>query len=374
MTAVTTPDGPVVTRRWGRFGFIFAAAWTVFLFQPFLDGWTARDQVRGWIGMIATLAFAVTYLAMFRWSHTRRAHNEFRPPLNQAVPLVVALFGLAAVMVVAVGSSGLSAAVFLAVSAVMLFPAWLGGITALTVAVLVEVISAVMDWGSGTGLSLGVCAAAFAMFGVTKLINRNIELVREREASERLAVQEERTRMARDLHDILGHSLTVITVKAELVGRLLDIDIDRARTEVADLERLSRDALADVRQAVQGIRGLSLPVEIARAGEALRSAGIEAELPNSTESVPTGLRELFAWTVREGVTNVVRHSGATHCSVTVGEREVTVVDDGSGCSESVHGNGLVGLRERAAAAGARVVITHPQPGGFSLHVLKEEVP
>ncbi|CAG7593270.1 histidine kinase [Rhodococcus opacus] len=374
MTAVTTPDGPVVTRRWGRFGFIFAAAWTVFLFQPFLDGWAARDQVRGWIGMIATLAFAVTYLAMFRWSHTRRAHNEFRPPLNQAVPLVLALFGLAAVMVVAVGSSGLSAGVFLAVSAVMLFPAWLGGLTALTVAVLVEVISTVMDWGSGTGLSLGVCAAAFAMFGVTKLINRNIELVREREASERLAVQEERTRMARDLHDILGHSLTVITVKAELVGRLLDIDIDRARTEVADLERLSRDALADVRQAVQGIRGLSLPVEIARAGEALRSAGIEAELPNSTESVPTGLRELFAWTVREGVTNVVRHSGATHCSVTVGEREVTVVDDGAGCAESVHGNGLVGLRERAAAAGARVVITHPQPGGFSLHVLKEEVP
>ncbi|WP_260850933.1 hypothetical protein [Rhodococcus sp. WB9] len=91
---MTTPDGPVVTRRWGRFGFIFAAAWTVFLFQPFLDGWAARDQVRGWIGMIATLAFAVTYLAMFRWSHTRRAHNEFRPPLNQAVPLVVALFGL----------------------------------------------------------------------------------------------------------------------------------------------------------------------------------------------------------------------------------------------------------------------------------------
>ncbi|MFC9760909.1 sensor histidine kinase [Rhodococcus jostii] len=369
---MTTPDGPVVTRRWGRFGFIFAAAWTVFLFQPFLDGWAARDHVRGWIGMIATVAFAVTYLAMFRWSHTRRAHNEFRPPLNQAVPLVVALFGLAAVMVVAVGPSGLSAAVFLAVSAVMLFPAWLGGITALTVAVLVELISTVMDWGSGTGLSLGVCAAAFAMFGVTKLINRNIELVREREASERLAVQEERTRMARDLHDILGHSLTVITVKAELVGRLLDIDVDRARSEVADLERLSRDALADVRQAVQGIRGLSLPVEIARAGEALRSAGIEAELPNSTESVPTGLRELFAWTVREGVTNVVRHSGATHCSVRVGEREVTVVDDGAGCSESVHGTGLVGLRERAAAAGARVVITHPQPGGFSLHVLKEE--
>jgi two-component system sensor histidine kinase DesK len=263
--------------------------------------------------------------------------------------------------------------VFLAVSAIILLPAWLGGLTALSVAALVEVISSAMDWGSGTGLSLGVCAAAFAMFGVTKLINRNIELVREREESERLAVQEERTRMARDLHDILGHSLTVITVKAELVGRLLDLDLDRARTEVADLERLSRDALADVRQAVQGIRGLSLPMEIARAAEALRSAGIEADLPNSTESVPTGLRELFAWTVREGVTNVVRHSGATHCTVTVAAHEVAIVDDGSGCDESAHGNGLVGLRERAAAAGARVVITHPQPGGFSLQVVREEV-
>ena len=87
--------------------------------------------------------------------------------------------------------------------------------------------------------------------------------------------------MARDLHDILGHSLTVITIKAELANRLLDVDIERARNELDDLERLSRDALADVRSAVEGFRGISLPVEIARAREALRAAGIEDEVPSS---------------------------------------------------------------------------------------------
>ena len=95
-------------------------------------------------------------------------------------------------------------------------------------------------------------------------------------------------RMARDLHDILGHSLTVIAVKAELAGRLVDVDPERARAEIADIQRLSRDALADVRQTVEGVRGLSLPAELARARSALQAAGIAADLPRSTEHVPIG--------------------------------------------------------------------------------------
>ena len=135
--------------------------------------------------------------------------------------------------------------------------------------------------------------------------------MRAHEKNAELAVENERTRFARDLHDILGHSLTVITVKAELANRLLDVDTERARAELTDLERLSRDALADVRRAVEGYRELTLPGELARARTALAAAEIEAELPNSTDEVPSHLRELFAWTVREGVTNVIRHSGAT---------------------------------------------------------------
>ena len=168
------------------------------------------------------------------------------------------------------------------------------------------------------------------MWGVNQLMPRNVDLLRAREENARLAVADERNRFARDLHDILGHSLTVITVKAELANRLLDVDPERARAELADLERLSRDALADVRRAVEGYRDLTLPGELARAREALRAAEIDADLPNSTDEVPSELRELFAWTVREGVTNVIRHSGAPRCTVRLGAAEVEVRDDGAG--------------------------------------------
>jgi len=183
-------------------------------------------------------------------------------------------------------------------------------------------------------------------------------------------VADERNRFARDLHDILGHSLTVITVKAELANRLLDVDRDRARAELEDVERLSRDALADVRRTVEGYRDLTLPGELARAREALRAAEIEAELPNSTDEVPSELRELFAWTVREGVTNVIRHSGASCCTVRLRPDCVEVRDDGTGPAvDAQPGSGLVGLRERAAAAGAVLVTRALEPRGFELAVM-----
>ncbi len=121
----------------------------------------------------------------------------------------------------------------------------------------------------------------------------------------------------------------MITVKAELANRLLDVDLDRARAELADLERLSRDALADVRRTVEGYRDLTLPGELARARQALRGRRHRGRLPNTAEAVPSDLRELFAWTVREGVTNVVRHSNAHSCTVTLDATSVRVPDDGS---------------------------------------------
>ena len=173
----------------------------------------------------------------------------------------------------------------------------------------------VPGWDRALDLAFATCAAAVAIFGITSMMKRNIDLIRAHEENADLLVENERTRFARDLHDILGHSLTVITVKAELAGRLMDADPARAKAEVADLERLSRDALADVRRAVEGYRDLSLPGELASARAALEAAEIRADLPNTTDDVPTDLRELFAWTVREGVTNVIRHSHARTCRV-----------------------------------------------------------
>jgi two-component system sensor histidine kinase DesK len=137
---------------------------------------------------------------------------------------------------------------------------------------------------------------------------------------------------------------------------------------VTDLERLSRDALADVRRAVEGYRELSLPGELSRAGMALEAAEIEAHLPNSTDDVQSSLRELFAWTIREGVTNVVRHSSAHSCTVRLSSTSVEVIDDGRGLDGAiVSGNGLLGLRERASAVGATVATARLSPG-FSLTV------
>jgi len=227
----------------------------------------------------------------------------------------------------------------------------------------------VPGWSDPAGLTFAVCTSGFAMWGVSQLMLRNLDLVRAREENARLAVADERNRFARDLHDILGHSLTVITVKAELANRLLDVDPERARRELGDLERLSRDALVDVRRAVEGYRDLTLPGELARAREALRAADIEADLPNSTDEVPTELRELFAWTVREGVTNVVRHSGASRCSIRLAADQVEVCDDGSGPHPGeASGHGLDGLRERAASLGAVLVARTLEPQGFALQV------
>jgi len=359
--------------RVGRFGIAFAAVWLVFLVDSLREAWSVawgdRHAVAGWVGVVATLGFAVAYLAVFADVRARR--RRLTPmSSHRASAMLGVLCALMAVMIGSIGQAGTAAVVYVVVVAVMTLPTrWAAAVTA-ALAVLVEWSGhAVPGWSAPEGLAFAVCTAAFAMWGVAQLMLRNADLLRAREQNARLAVSDERNRFARDLHDILGHSLTVITVKAELANRLLDVDPARARTELADLERLSRDALADVRRAVHGYRDLTLPGELARAREALRAAGIEAELPHSTEEVPSGARELFAWTVREGVTNVIRHSGASRCTVRLEGTAVEVCDDGRGDAGHVEaGHGIAGLRERAAAAGAVLVTRGLEPRGFCLSV------
>ena len=160
-------------------------------------------------------------------------------------------------------------------------------------------------------------------------------------------------RIARDLHDLLGHSLTAVTVKAQLAGRLVGRDDTRAAAEMHEVERLSRQALADVRAAVAGYREVSLAVEVATAREVLGAAGIAADLPGAVDEVPAELRELFGWAVREGVTNAVRHSGAKRVRVQVTPSSVEVTDDGRRRSGPAGGSGLAGLAERRRRGRAR---------------------
>jgi two-component system sensor histidine kinase DesK len=223
-------------------------------------------------------------------------------------------------------------------------------------------------------VSIGVMMSAFArqLDALRRLRNAQGEIAR-------LAVIEERVRFSRDMHDVLGHSLTVVTVKSELARRLVAVDPARAEDEIADIERLSRSALADLRAAVAGYREMSLSTELAAAQAALAAADIEAHLPRNGEAVDADLRELFGWVLREGVTNVIRHSGSRNCWVTVAPDRLEIEDDGRGTAPvggdgpsavdrlgASGGSGLVGLSARAEQAGAEVAVGPGSRGGTLL--------
>jgi two-component system sensor histidine kinase DesK len=229
-----------------------------------------------------------------------------------------------------------------------------------------------VGWLVGDGLTggdvFGMAAISVAMRGQLGLVQANSELRNAREELARLAVAAERERMARDLHDVLGHSLTTITVKAGLARRLLEsADVERAADEVGDMERLGRQALAEVRSTVSANRVASLGRELAGAKEALRAAGITADLPAAVDDVPEDRQQAFAHVVREGVTNTIRHSGASRCSVRLTPTSVEVVDDGIGSPASTPaGHGISGLTERLAAIGGWVDAGPLPDGGYRL--------
>ena len=381
---------PAQRRRSTRWGLLFAVVWLTFFAPVVRDAWALEDRVAAWGALAVVAAFLGVYLAVFA-TMRRGIDSAGRPLRGPAGLAVVALLtGLGVVLVATVGESGAVAAFFVAVVSVIVLP--IGGAVAVVVvlSLATALLSRVPGYEAWGNTWIFIVLPALSMWGVTQLMDRNAALLRARAENERLVLEAERHRMARDLHDILGHSLTVITVKSELAGAMLDAGspaaLERARAEVADLERLARDALADVRATAHGYRDVSLPGELARAGEALRAAGIAADLPGAADAVPTELRELFAWTVREGVTNVVRHSGARRCEVVLEPGRVVVRDDGAcsdagagpsavtgagpgtGTAPAEDGAGLVGLRERAAAVGASVAARRDEHG-FVLEVL-----
>ncbi|WP_344861900.1 sensor histidine kinase [Amycolatopsis ultiminotia] len=187
-----------------------------------------------------------------------------------------------------------------------------------------------------------------------------------REQVKRMAVTEERERVARDLHDILGHSLSTMTVKLGLARRILESadDIGPAVSEIRELEGLSRQALSDVRATVSGYRTVTLATEIAGARIALRAAGVRAELPTVADDVPSELQPVFGYVVREAVTNVLRHSDAQSCTIRLGHDWVEISDNGTDVPETTAGHGLTGLAERLAAVSGTVEHGRCPGGGF----------
>jgi two-component system sensor histidine kinase DesK len=349
--------------RW-RLG---SGIWLIFLADSFVNvvqadqPWAVRT-----IGLGGLLTFCVAYVFLVPRMMSSYASTRAR------WLFVAWSFGVASSLLPITSHAGLSVYVFVAVIAIMLLdtrPALAVVAFLLVWAPALQLV--IPSWPKTLYVDLPIATASAAVFGLASVIKRNRALAEAHQELKTLAVEQERARFARDLHDLLGHSLTVITVKSELARRVIDSDPERAAAEVADIERLSREALADVRATVAGYRGVTLAAEISSARAALDAAGVVADLPGAVDDVPGERRELFGWVLREGVTNVIRHSDAHRVRVAVSPRSVEIVDDGRATPTGVEGSGLTGLRERLAQVGGRLDAGPVEDGGFRLYA---EVP
>jgi two-component system sensor histidine kinase DesK len=244
------------------------------------------------------------------------------------------------------------------------------------------------DPGAAFIQGLSVTVIGTTVYSAVAVRRTNRQLVAARHELARLAVADERARIARDLHDTLGHSLSVIALKSELAGRLVDADPARARAEIGEVETVARDALASVRETIRGVRQPSLASELAGARSTFAAAGIEARVEPPPDALPEAVDAALAWAVREGVTNVVRHADARSAEIVVacGSDEATVeirndrrptaapappagdAGRGSGAIGAPGGTGIAGLRERVALIGGRVESGPTPDGGFRLRV------
>ncbi|PSK98585.1 two-component system sensor histidine kinase DesK [Murinocardiopsis flavida] len=215
------------------------------------------------------------------------------------------------------------------------------------------------------------CASAFSLVVLWEILNEAYEA---RDAQARLAVTEERLRFSRDLHDLIGHSLSGIAVKSELAARLAERDPGHAADEMRAVQRLARDALREVRTAVSGYRDVDLDAEIESVRAVFTAAGVRCTLAEAA-AVPDPLRPLAAWVVREAATNVLRHSTAKRCDITLHSEGRTVIvevfNDGSpeGAGQAPFGNGLTGLTERTAAVGGTISASATAGDGFLLRAV-----
>ncbi|MGW4962790.1 sensor histidine kinase [Nonomuraea sp. NPDC004186] len=195
-----------------------------------------------------------------------------------------------------------------------------------------------------------------------------------REAHTRLALAEERLRFARDLHDLVGHQLSAIAVKTELAVRLSDVDADAARAEMTEVNALTRKALRELRQAVRGYRELDLAAELNSVKSVLEAAGVRCEVHLPYRELPDGVAPVFAYAVREAVTNVLKHSTATFCDIsirfTAQEAELSVRNDGVQRRRAADlGSGLTGMGERLAAVGGKLSAHPTESGEFLLNAV-----
>jgi two-component system sensor histidine kinase DesK len=335
--------------------------------------------------LILTLAGITVFFTLYLWSAWRRAHYlTGSSAATRDIPVWPRF------VIVGLGVLGLAVTLIGGNEWLILFfytSGFIGGSLTLRQASLTALgfTLGIVALGRFTGLSwlallqdiVFVPVIIFIMRSVLWSITTSWELRAAREEIARLAVVNERLRIARDLHDLLGHNLSLIALKSELAGRLLSFAPERARSEIHDIETVARTTLQEVREAVSSYRQPTLASELHAAQELLSAAGITYYNESSgvmLDDLPTGIEAALSWTIREGVTNVIKHSRARHCWIKL-KREgqqvsVEINDDGTAADtpSTSTGNGLRGLRERVAALGGSLEARSHMGGGFSLRV------
>jgi two-component system sensor histidine kinase DesK len=375
MTAADDPDHPdgppwSPARAQGR---IATLVWLFFAILP-LPGYLGDEHPTTLV--VVTLVLLAAFCVAWTWAMVAsRGLHQDRTGLQRLTLLGVLCVGL----VVAGGADWVGMFVFLASAAGrFLPPRWAVPAIVANAVVVFFILDGGTSADSGAASSLAVVTLGVggAVIGLTQIVAANFRLREAQAEVARLAVTEERLRFSRDLHDLLGHSLSIIALKAELARRLLEPQPEVAAEQVRDIEDVSRRALREVREAVSGYRRPTLQDELAGARSALTAAGLDVCI-EAGEDLPPEADAVLAWVVREGTTNVIRHAGASAVEIRVrteGEdASLEVLDDGSPAASgpaeaNVGGSGLAGLAERVALHGGRMEAAPRPEGGFRLAV------
>ncbi|WP_121747331.1 sensor histidine kinase [Streptomyces sp. E2N166] len=320
-----------------------------------------------WIGGLGLLAFNSLYIYVAMRSFDEKRRDS---PSTRAALAVMAL--LTCGLSLAYGGSWLLFFPLLGLAAgAALRGRWLGR-WGWSLAALAGAVAGFKDGWNGLNIAYGTFLSTMVTAAILGLSDAVRQLRAAREELATRAVAEERLRFSRDLHDLLGHTLSVIVVKSEAARRLAPRDPDAALTQITDIEAVGRQALTEVREAVTGYREGSLDTELERARSALTAADVEPVVHRAGPPLPPQTEALLGWVVREAVTNVVRHSGASRCEIAVrgGTERVrlTVTDNGRGGDGPAQGpgTGLTGLTERLASAGGSLSAGAEARGGFTV--------
>ncbi|MBS2962475.1 hypothetical protein KGA66_05420 [Actinocrinis puniceicyclus] len=403
MSGEDRENAAIWLRAPSRTGWLWAGIWLVYLLVPLGDNFNGKyaawQQI---VGIVGFWVFCYVYSRLTMQSRAGWDCNYERRTADRRLLLYLAgLAALALVLPILCTPAWIALWIYVSSACGSVLPldgerhwAPLGALTA-TGVMVIEGVSLRVGPGTWGWMVLPGFFSCVAVMGVRRMRGLIGELHQAREDVKHLATNEERLRLARDLHDLAGHSMATITLKAELARRLLPADHAAAEKQIADIEHVSRQALADIREAVSGYRRATLAVETASARAALEAAQISFEVDSAllrgSGSLSPDAEAALAWCLREAVTNVVRHSGASWCRARLiearidGEATVTleVTDDGravpaagvladvtqdgvteSGSGATPWGNGLTGLRERLAPFAATLTAQPVRPHGF----------